>query len=59
MRRILHILTAEERPFSSELIQHQAASPHCHVETFDLNVEQPDYNVLLDKIFSADSVAVW
>jgi hypothetical protein len=59
MRRILHILTAEDRPFSSELIQHQAASPHCDVETFDLNQVQPNYDALLDKIFSADSVAVW
>lgn len=59
MRRILHILTAEQRPFASELIQHQAASSNCEVETFDLNQPEPDYNALLDKIFSADSVASW
>lgn len=59
MRRILHILTAEKRPFASELIQHQAASSNCEVETFDLNQPGPDYDALLEKIFSADSVAVW
>jgi hypothetical protein len=59
MRRILHILSSEPRPFASELIQHQAASGNCEVETFDLNQPEVNYDALLEKIFSADSVAVW
>ena len=28
-------------------------------DTFDLNVESPDYDVLVDKIFEADQTICW
>ena len=29
------------------------------VESFDLNVESPDYNALMDKVYAADQTICW
>lgn len=29
------------------------------VESFDLNVESPDYSALVDKVFAADQTICW
>ena len=42
-----------------ELIARQRILPDCQVETVDLTNGEPDYADLLQKIFAADSVAVW
>ena len=56
----LHILTRPDDPLPREIIACQRAHEATGVvEVFDLTVPAPDYSTLLEKIFSADSVAVW
>jgi hypothetical protein len=59
MRTILHIFDSQARPFDAAIVQEQAKLPDCALEFFDLNQPTPDYDALLDKIFSADCVDVW
>ena len=59
MRSLLHIMTKTEDPFVKEVIQRQSTQPDCRVEIVDMNAEEPDYEALLEKIFTADSVQVW
>ena len=59
MRAILHILTRPEDELTRELIAQQRQRPETKVETFDLRGPGPDYSALVEKIFAADSVAVF
>ena len=59
MRVILHIKSDTADTRAEAVINHQLAQDELHVEIMDLGVDQPDYEALLDKIFAADSVAVW
>jgi hypothetical protein len=59
MRRLLHVLTRVEEPLAMELIERQREQSGCDVEVVELFQPQPDYEVLLKKIFAADSVQVW
>ncbi len=59
MRKILHVLTRENDSVACELISRQRAQPDCELETVDLTTGQPDYEDLLQRVFAADSVAVW
>jgi hypothetical protein len=59
MRKTLHILTQVDEPLARRVISAQQARPDCEVETVDLGRGNPDYRGLLDKVFAADSVAVW
>ncbi len=60
MTSALHILTRPDDSLPCEIIDRQRAqkSPEA-VDVFDLTVPAPDYSALLQKLFSADSVAVW
>lgn len=60
MGMTLHILTRPDDALPREIIACQRAreSPEI-VEVFDLTVPAPDYSALLEKVFAADSVAVW
>lgn len=59
MRKVLHILTKENDTDADDVVSRQRALPDCELETVDLAAGQPDYAGLLEKIFTADSVAVW
>ena len=59
MRKVLHILTKENDADAGEVISRQCTLPDCKLETVNLAFDQPDYTGLLEKIFDADSVAVW
>lgn len=59
MRKVLHILTKENDTDANEVISRQRALPDCELVTVDLAAGQPDYTGLLERIFGADSVAVW
>ena len=59
MRKVLHILTKENDTDANGVISSQRALPDCELVTVDLAAGQPDYAGLLEKIFAADSVAVW
>lgn len=59
MKKVLHILTKENDDEAAEVISRQRVQPGCELVTVNLGVGQPDYAKLLEKIFAADSVAVW
>jgi hypothetical protein len=59
MRTILHVLTQPEDNLAAKIIEQQGMQPDCRVEVVELSALEPDYDALLDKIFAADSVAVW
>ena len=59
MRVILHILTRPATPLNEELIAVQQGMGDVEVKVFDLKVERPDYQALLQDIFAADSIEVW
>jgi len=59
MRTVLHILTHSPDPLSDDIISAQRELGELRVEVVDLSKGDPDYDELLDGIFSADSVEVW
>ncbi len=59
MRSILHILTRPEDELTRTLLEGQRALPDTRVEIANLTVPQPDYDALVERIFSADSIEVW
>ena len=59
MTKILHLLTKENDTLANELISRQRQDPELRVETVALTQEQADYPALLERIFEADSIAVW
>ena len=56
MRTVLHILTRPEDELTQQLIASQSALPDTQVEVIRLDQATPDYDALLEKIFTADSV---
>ena len=58
MRTILHILTRPADELTSEVMGQQRNLPHTAVEVADLTKPAPDYDKLVEMIFSADSVQV-
>ncbi|MCX6872158.1 MAG: hypothetical protein NTY84_16280 [Verrucomicrobia bacterium] len=59
MKRILHILTHPAKPAVEQLIFDQQQSPDQEVLVLSLNEENPDYLVLLEKVFQSDSIQCW
>ena len=59
MTKTLHILTQGDDPLARDVIAAQKLRADCKVETVDLAGREPDYAELLQRIFAADSVAVW
>jgi len=59
MKKVLHILTKSSDTLAREIISQERAGAAGEVETVDLTSGAPDYADLLQKVFSADSVAVW
>jgi hypothetical protein len=54
---LLHIITRADS-LAEELIQQQRNAGKDEVTIADLRVTSPDYDTLLDQIFSADSIHV-
>jgi hypothetical protein len=59
MRRVLAILTRPEERLTATLLQEMRANRDIRLEVMDLNVEQPDYDRLLDAVFESDSIHTW
>lgn len=59
MRTALHIMTKENDAGAEKVISRQRGQSELKVETVTLVDRQPDYQSLLEKVFAADSVAVW
>ena len=58
MRTILHILTRPEDDLTRALLEGQRALPETRVEVTALTEHAPDYDAVVEKIFSADSIEV-
>ena len=59
MQTRLHILTKPDDEFARQIIEIPKNDPGQGMEVFDLTAPAPDYHLLLEKIFTADSVIVW
>lgn len=59
MRNLLHILTRPDDPLADKIIALQRDQPDCQLTVADLTAPDPDYDALLEKIFTADSIQVW
>jgi hypothetical protein len=59
MRHILHILTDANCAVAAAIIEAQKADRDVELEVLDLTPATPNYDALLEKIFSAESVQVW
>lgn len=55
--KILHIYKSEPDATVKKLVE--IVNRDREVESFDLSVEKPDYDSLVDKIFSADQTICW
>ena len=58
MQTVLHILTRPADELTRLIHEQQRALPETSVEVVDLTAPAPDYEGLVEKIFSADSVSV-
>ncbi len=59
MRSILHIMSATASAQAEAVIAAQRGQSDLRIEVVDLRGSEPDYGALLEKIFAAESVAVW
>ena len=59
MRTMLHIKSATANAQAEVVIAAQHVQSELRIEVVDLRGSEPDYGALLEKIFAADSVAVW
>jgi hypothetical protein len=59
MKRILHILTHPAKPSVEQLIVDQRQLPDQEVVVISLSQENPDYHLLLEKVFQSDSIQCW
>lgn len=59
MKKILHILTQPASPAVEQLIRNQRQTADQEVWVLSLNQASPDYQLLLEKVFQADSIECW
>ena len=59
MRTLLHVLTRPDDQLANKVASLQSEDPQNKIEMLDLTVKEPNYRLLLEKIFEADSVQVW
>ena len=59
MKQILHILTQPAKPSVEQLILDQRQLPDQKILVISLNQENPDYRLLLEKVFQSDSIECW
>ena len=59
MQTVLHILTRPADELTRFIHEQQRALPEARVEVVDLTGPAPDYDAVVEKIVTADSVQVW
>jgi hypothetical protein len=59
VRTLLHILTRPGDAWPNEIASLQLKDGQNKIEVHNLTVKDPDYPLLLKRIFEADSVQVW
>jgi hypothetical protein len=55
--KILHVYRSAPSETTQKLVQ--IVSDGRESETFDLNVDNPDYDALVDLVFAADQTICW
>ncbi|MCX5863669.1 MAG: hypothetical protein NT087_07955 [Deltaproteobacteria bacterium] len=55
--KLLNVYRSEPTDDTKKLVE--IVSEGREVESFDLNVESPDYSALLDKVFTVDQTICW
>ncbi len=55
--KILHVYRSEPDDTTKKLVE--IVGRDRDVDSFDLNVDEPDYSALVDKIFEADQTICW
>lgn len=55
--KLLNVYRSEPTDDTKKLVE--IVSEGREVESFDLNVENPDYSALLDKVFAVDQTICW
>lgn len=55
--KILHVYRSEPNDDTKKLVE--IVSDGREAESFNLNVEAPDYDALVDKVFTADQTICW
>ncbi|HEX9714956.1 MAG TPA: hypothetical protein VGA28_04620 [Desulfurivibrionaceae bacterium] len=55
--KLLNVYRSEPTDDTKKLVE--IVSEGREVESFDLNVENPDYSALLDKVFTVDQTICW
>ena len=55
--KILHVYRAEPSDDIKKLVD--IVSEGNDTDSFDLNVDSPDYDVVVDKVFAADKTICW
>ena len=55
--KLLNVYRSEPSDDTKKLVE--IVSEGREVESFDLNVENPDYSALLDKVFTVDQTICW
>lgn len=56
---ILHVLTREPDEFAEAMMRVQREEGYATVRVISLAGEHPDYNALLEAIFTADAIQSW
>jgi hypothetical protein len=59
MRSLLHILTKPDDALARSVIEAQQQASLGSVTVVDLTEGQPNYDALVDSLFTSDSVEVW
>lgn len=59
MRQLLHIVTKPDDVLARTMLENEQSLPNTRVDVIDLTKRNPDYNQLVEKIFTADSIQVW
>lgn len=55
--KLLNVYRSEPNDDTKKLVE--IVSEGREVESFDLNVDAPDYSALLDKVFAVDQTICW
>jgi len=55
--KILHVYRSEPNDDTKKLVE--IVSEGRETESFNLNVDAPDYDALVDKVFAADQTICW
>jgi hypothetical protein len=59
MRQLLHIITRPDNQLVHEIVATQKSLPEHQVEIVNLFADTADYDDLLEKIFTAESIQIW